>query len=307
MIAQGLIIGEDPDRQLAPYGPNRQGNTLLMLDDCLLDRIASQAQQDPRRLPLPEAQRVLAKALQTSPEAICHDERGYYVKGGPCPIWESYDLGEDPPVLPLHRGARLAPQQHRARAMLLRRRPLRKPVLRATQAHKRELDYETLEDLNRSRAHQAYDFVEEATRGLEPPKQCLAELMAQLQAPKDPDPLALRDLQKEYAEHPWVHAMQRSEVAQRVMDLFADDYLPELHWSDPVDEFRIHTGGRQAYVAAKSLAWTYPFDFVLHDGEWLWPLGSPAALARDFRTMIHNLPDNTPLTTAVLHRTPLFF
>jgi hypothetical protein len=130
------------------------------------------------------------------------------------------------------------------------------PDGRADQAYKGDIDFMGMRMQSKVKAHERYDEYLSVTEGLEVPptwEETRTKYCGALEEGGELDKDKMDAAREEYREYPWVKALNEARLAP----FMGDDH----------EEFCVHTGGREAYVA-RAMVRSFQTFAVLKDGEW---------------------------------------
>lgn len=119
------------------------------------------------------------------------------------------------------------------------------PINDVDVVHKRDIDFEGMQKVDKAEAERIYDLLEKTTAGLTPPDTCWSEFVKQFEQ--------IDDARKAYNANPWVAAVGKAHL--------------DVVLKDPVDYYCVHTGGRTEFVRRFVGASGIPYAIVVN-GTW---------------------------------------
>lgn len=122
---------------------------------------------------------------------------------------------------------------------------------RPESAKKKWIDFDGMERAGIEEGEYLYDSLESVTKGLEPPKETWIELLRKMRAVAEPEE-ALEKARAIWRSSGWIDAVEEEF---------------RLYSKDPVEYFKVYSGGREAFVKEMGVKSRLPFA-VLYKGEW---------------------------------------
>ena len=329
-----MVIGENPEEQLAPYQENNMGDCpseylefndiepeyrekyetettpmIRLADGSVHSRYDERFRQPKpgghaifdREFVLPEGAVEFDQPLNERyatfddyAEGYCgftkDEERGLYgYYENPNAKWDWYQLGGrwtgyfklKPEVMQREDFANIA-----VGSPGLMTEPAKRGL--ADAALKSEIDFDGMREDAAAEAAKRYDAMIEATEGIEPPEKTWPQLR---------DSMDIEEARKIFNDDPWVLAVHKARLGSFM--------------GCPVEEFKVHSGGREAYIQEARDSAITSFA-VLKDGVWYergqmgwWACVSDEKDAGDwnkeFTSLLFELPEDTHLAVYDCH------